>query len=352
MKKIDKILENRTINSWVCRFNHSPSQINKPHEADAELMEIEGNNSSLLAVTIDSVAEEIAKGLYHDPFTMGWVGVMTNFSDLAAVGANPLGIVMAVSFDPTKGEKFQKKIAEGIAAACQELEVFVLGGDTNTARNISLTGCAFGFVPRNQSMTRVGCRAGDVVFLSGGAGSGNALGMIRLAKLPEEFFPERFYRPIARIKEGQLIRKYATCCMDTSDGLFITLDQLLRLNDKGFVIKAKWEKILEPRVFKFCQKTGVPLWFMAAGIHGEFELVFTIPSERVNSFLRAASGIGFHPIRLGTVQEKPCLGFALGSGKKVTIDMAPLRNLWAAPGEDLSRCIQEYHACGKKWGLE
>jgi len=352
MKEINKILENRTINSWVCRFNHSPSQINKPHEADAELMEIDGNNSSLLAITIDSVAEEIAEGLYQDPFTMGWVSVMTNFSDLAAVGADPLGIVMAISFDPTKGEKFRGKIAKGIAAACQELGVFVLGGDTNTARNISLTGCAFGFVPRNQRMTRVGCQAGDVVFLSRGAGSGNALGMMRLAKLSEELFPERFYRPVARIKEGQMIRKFATCCMDSSDGLLITLDQLLRVNNKGFIIKADWEKILEANVFRFCQKTGIPYWFMAAGIHGEFELVFTIPQEKVNSFLCTASGIDFHPIRLGIVQEKPSLIFALDSGKKVAIDMAPLRNLWAPGCSDLSYCIQAYHAWGKKWGLE
>lgn len=352
MNKIEEILENKVINSWVRHFAHSPVQINNPHEADAELIEIGEKNSSLLAVTIDSVAEEIATGLYKDPFTMGWVAVMSSFSDLAAVGADPLGIVMAISYDQKRCKKFQDRMAEGISAGCQELGVFILGGDTNTAQEISLTGCAFGLVPRTNRMARVGCRAGDVVFLTGGAGSGNALGMMRMAHLSEDLFPESLYRPMARIKEAQLIRNYATCCMDTSDGLLITLDQLLRLNKKGFVIEAEWGKILEPKVFEFCNKTKVPYWFMTAGIHGEFELVFTIPQKKVDSFLYKTNAIDFRPIRLGLIQEEPHIILLWNSGKKVAIDMAPLRNLWVTAGNDLSLCIKEYQKWGEKWGLK
>ncbi|MBA7624377.1 Thiamine-monophosphate kinase [subsurface metagenome] len=352
MKGMEKILENAMINSWAQHFKRSPHQINKSHEADAELIEIEGNKSQLLAVTIDSVAEEITEGIYREPFTMGWVTVMSNFSDLAAVGAEPLGIVIAVSVEEERDEKFRGEIAKGMSAACQKLGVFVLGGDTNTTPTTSLTGCAFGFVPRGENITRVGCRVGDVVFMSGGAGTGNAMGLVRLAKLPEELFSEKYYRPIARIKEGQFIRRFATCCMDTSDGLLITLDQLLRINNLGFVVEAGWNKILTPEVFELCNRAKIPHWFMAAGIHGEFELVFTIPPEGVNSFLQAAKEIGFQPIQLGIVQQKPALEFVLSSKKRVKIDMAPLRNLWSTAGSDLSRSIQEHHAWGKKWGLE
>jgi thiamine-monophosphate kinase len=352
MKDMEKILENKVINSWVYHFSRSAFQINSPHEADAELIEIQGNDSHLLAVTIDSISEEIREGLYQDPFTMGWVTVMSNFSDLAAVGAKPLGIVIAVSVESSRDEKFCGRIAEGMESACQELGVFILGGDTNYAQSISLTGCAFGLVPRHQKITRLGCQEGDVVFLSGAAGKGNAMGLVRLAKLPEEYFPERFYRPFARVKEGQLIREYASCCMDTSDGLLITLDQLLRINKLGFVIDAGWEKILAPEVFKLCESTKTPPWFMAAGIHGEFELAFTIPSERVNHFLKSAKENGFEPIRLGFVQKKPSLELILPPKKKVEIDMTPLRNLWASRESDLNHLIQEFHSWGIKWGLE
>lgn len=352
MRKMDMILENKAINSWVRHFSRSPRQINNPHEADAELIEIEGNSSHFLAVTIDSVSEEINEGLYQDPFTMGWVTVMSNFSDLAAVGAEPLGIVISISLESTRDEKFREGIAQGIGAACQELGVFVLGGDTNTARVISLTGCAVGLVPQGKKIGRIGINAQDAIFLSGGAGKGNAMGLVRMAKLPEKYFPERLYRPIARIKEGQLIRDYASSCMDTSDGLLITLDQLLRVNNKGFVIEADWKTILAQEVFKFCEMAKVPAWFMTAGIHGEFELVFTIPSSKVNSFLREAKSIDFKPIYLGYAQQKPSLEFVLPSKEKARIDMAPLRNLWASNGNDLKHLILEFHSWGKRWGFE
>ena len=352
MKNMDMILENKTINSWVRHFSRSPHQINNPHEADAELMEIEGNSSHFLAVTIDSVSEEINEGLYQDPFTMGWVTVMSNFSDLAAVGAEPLGIVISISLEPTRDEKFREGIAQGISAACRELGVYVLGGDTNTARVISLTGCAIGLVPRGKKISRIGVNAGDAVFLSGEAGKGNAMGLVRMAKLPEKYFPERLYRPMARVKEAQMIRDYASSCMDTSDGLLITLDQLFRVNNKGFVIEADWKTILAPEVFEFCEIAKVPAWFMAAGIHGEFELVFTVPSSKVDSFLHEAKSTDFDPIYLGYVQKKPSLEFVLSSKKKVEIDMAPLRNLWTSNGNDLNHLIQEFHTWGKRWGFE
>jgi len=352
MKSMEKILENKEINSWIRHFSRSPHQIHDPHQADAELIEIKSDGSHLLAVTIDTISDEITAGLYHDPFTMGWVTVMSNFSDLAAVGADPVGIVTAVSLELERDEKFREGLASGIAEACRKLGVFILGGDINTTRTISLTGCAIGLVPRNEKMIRVGCQVGDVVFLSGSAGWGNALGLVRLSTLPEEYFPEELYRPRARIKEGQLIRRYATCCMDTSDGLLITLDQLLRLNSLGFIIEVDWKKILAEDVYLLCEKTAIPHWFMAGGIHGEFELVFTVPSEKVRSFLQAAEHIDFYPIQLGVIQQKPELTLALPTGKKADIDMTPLRNLWASGGTDLSRLMQEHYACGRKWGLE
>jgi len=73
MKPLAGILEIREINRWVRHFIRSPLQQNAPHASDAELVEIPGNRAFWLAVTIDTVSEEITKGIYRDPFTMGWV---------------------------------------------------------------------------------------------------------------------------------------------------------------------------------------------------------------------------------------------------------------------------------------
>ena len=351
MNAVEEILENKAINAWARHFSRSSAEVNKPHETDAELVRAEGG-SPLLAITIDTVAEEIARGVYRNPFTMGWVTIMANFSDLAAVGARPLGIVISVSLPADKPSSFRDAVAQGMEAACRTLGVFVLGGDTNEAGEVSLTGCALGYVPGQRRLARIGSQPGDVVFLSGAAGRGNALGLRVLAGMPEEYFPEASFRPTARLLEGELVREFGTSCMDTSDGLLITLDQLLRLNRRGFRIEVDWHKVLAPDVSQFCRRVGIPDWFMAAGIHGEFELVFTIPAPAVASFLSGAEKMGFRPIRLGVVLDRPDFEVVLPNGVSAMIDMAPLRNLWAAGETSLKRLLEEHHAWGRIWGLE
>lgn len=351
MTQLEKIFENKTISELVHRFSRSPQQSNRLHETDAELIALNSNKSDYLAVTIDTIADEISEGLYKDPFTMGWITVMANFSDLAAVGAEPIGIVTAISLERSRAKAFRNRIAQGMEEACRQVGAFILGGDLNFTHSISLTGCAIGTVPKKMKLTRVGCMEGDAIFLSGKAGSGNALGLARKTNSPEEMYPEKSYRPIARTREALLVRKFASCCMDTSDGLFITIDQLIRLNNRGFSIEADWENVLEREVFKLCEKMNVPFWFMAAGIHGEFELLFTIPVPKVQSFLREAHRMDFYPISLGKIINVPDFEIISESGKSTKIDMTPLRNLWDITSGNISHILKKHYSLGKTWGL-
>ena len=351
MNLLEDVFENQNIGILARNLTRSPFQSNKLHESDAELIALNKSTSDYLAITIDTVAEEISEGLYRDPFTMGWVTVMASLSDLAAVGAEPIGVVTAVSLEPSRDRTFRRLLAHGLEEACRKSGTFILGGDLNTTHSLSLTGCAIGTVPRKNKLARIGCERGDIIFLSGKAGSGNALGMARKANFPENTFPEKAYRPIARIKEGQLLREYATSCMDTSDGLFITIDQLIRLNNLGFSIHVDWENILRPDVYRLCTDMTIPYWFMAAGIHGEFELLFTVPSKRVPCFLKKAHETDFWPITLGKIIKTPRFEITTKSEKKTVIDMTPLRNLWDSATGEISDIIQQHHFWGNKWGL-
>lgn len=352
MRDMEKIFENINIDSWVQHFLRSPHQFNKPHKADAELIEIPGNPEHYLAITIDTVAEEITSGLYRDPYTMGWVTVMACLSDLAAVGAEPLGMVVSVSVESSRDKKFTNTVAQGMEDACRALDIFILGGDTNITPTISLTGCALGLVPRENVMTRRGCKPDEEVFITGSMGIGNALGLVHLTKLPSECFPEKLYRPVAHIKEGQIIRKYASCCMDTSDGLLTTIDQLMRLNGLGFVIDCDWDRILSPEVLELCNKTQTPPWLMIAGPHGEFRLLFTISTNGVDEILTQPQLKGTNLIRLGRVQQTPAVSLVLPSDQTVNIDMAPIRNLLEKVEGNLEQYVREFKAIGEKWGFE
>lgn len=352
MRVMDEILENVMIDSWAKHFKRSPNQINKLHEADVELVEISADLDFYLAATVDTVAEEILVGLYREGRTMGWVAISASLSDLAAVGAEPLGIVISASVDADRGESLVTQIARGMEEACRSHGVFILGGDTNATPDTSLTSCALGLVPRNKYMTRIGCKPGDIVFATGRMGMGNGLGFVRLTGCPVDLFPEANYRPEARLKEGQLIRDYASCCMDTSDGLFTTLDQLMRLNGLGFMVNCNWETLVTPGVLALCDKTKTPPWAMLAGPHGEFELVFTVPPDRMVAFNERVEKGDLHPVRIGEVQKHFGLTLLQPSSKRVDIDMSVLRNLLEVVGGDLKKYVTEFLACGRAWGLD
>ncbi len=352
MNTLQKIIENTAIDFWAQHFSRSPRQLNRLHQSDAELIQFPFNSESNLAATIDTVAEEIALGIYRDPYTMGWITVMASLSDLAAVGADPLGMLIAVSIQPDRDNQFVDGIARGMEDACRSQGVFILGGDTNEASALSLTGCALGLVPRQKNLSRKGCRPGDSVFITGPAGSGNALGLVRLAGYPESFFPEENYRPVAALKQGRIIRSFASCCMDTSDGVLTTLDQLMRINNLGFELDANWSRLLAPEVLELCTKTGTPEWMMAAGPHGEFELLFTVSPNRVNALQAEFEAQRFPLIQLGTVREERTLSLALQTGRTVSVDMTQLRNLYQSVNGDLNEYLTEFRSIGKQWGVE
>jgi thiamine-monophosphate kinase len=349
---MEAIVETAMISRWARYFSTPANRVNRPHETDSELVENPAFPEHYLAVTIDTVAEEISQGIYRDPFTAGWIAVAASISDLAAVGADPLGLVISVTLNPAQSDDYNAGVAQGMEQACRAAGTSILGGDTNMGDKVALTGCALGLVPRNHVMTRRGCRPGDIVYVSGPVGMGNALGLVRLAGLPDKIFPEELYRPASRLAHGRLLRDFATCCMDSSDGLLATLDQLMRINNTGFSIDCAWDRLLAPEVSRLCQATGTPSWSMAAGPHGEFELVATVSPAREAAFLAAARTQGMSFVRLGRVAEKPELVLKLPSGRVVVVDAAPFRNLLFTVGADMKRYMREFLALGAGMGLE
>lgn len=352
MSGMGDILENVAIDAWVRAFSRSPAQANAPHETDAELIEVPGMAGHYLAITIDTVSEEILAGLYRDPWTMGWVTVMASLSDLAAVGADALGLVVSASVPHARDAAFVERAARGMEDACRSLGVFVLGGDSNSAPAVSLTGCAIGLVPRDALLTRRGARPGDAVFVTGPAGSGNALGLVRLAGLADDLFPEARYRPSARLSAGALLRGRARACMDTSDGVLTTLDQLARLNGCGFEVECDWGRLLSRDALALCERTGTPPWMMLAGPHGEFELVFSAPAADAAEIAGDLRAAGLAPARLGTAREGEGITLVLPDGRRADIDMAQARNLLDGAGEHAGRYLSEFRELGRSWNVE
>jgi thiamine-monophosphate kinase len=334
MYQLNEILENKIINKQISGFERSPDQLNKPHESDAEIIQL--NDNTKLAVTTDSISEEISTGLYDDAYLIGWMIVTVNMSDLAAVGATPIGILISEIIPKTFSEEKIKELQRGISDACNAYDTFVLGGDTNEGENLVLTGTAIGIIKNEKPLTRVGCKPGDILYSCGKLGIGNAYAISKLISKTNSISD---YKPVAQIKNGKMMSKYASCCMDTSDGLFSTLDQLTRLNNVGFELREDWENVIDEIALKYTENNQIPSWLLFAGQHGEFELIFTIPQKLNEAFLNESLKIGFNPVELGKVISDKKVIIPL-YGKMIPIDTAFIRNLPAETKGDINHYLK------------
>jgi thiamine-monophosphate kinase len=333
---IDDVAENRLLSRWSQLLGRLPEQLNKIHEADAELVPLAGTEL-LLALTVDTVAEEIALGFYREPETIGWMAATASLSDLAAVAAKPLGLLVSVTLPEGAPQSFQEGVAAGLDAACRAAGTYVLGGDTNVAKEPAITSAAVGVVPQERVLLRTGAGSGELLYASGPLGAGAVPAARAILALPEARWPERSYRPRARVAEAQVLVGFATACMDTSDGLITTLDQLMRLNHIGFELTAPPAGLLEPNARRLSHELGVDPLLLLAQLHGEFELVFTVLEAEQERFEAHAREHEFMPHLLGRTTLEPVI--RVTSPRTLELDGTRLRNLWDEVGGDPKRYL-------------
>ena len=336
MHQMNEIKENKLVEDLVRSFPRSLAQLNKLHESDAELFRMPGGDM-LIAVTTDSICEEIELGIYTDPYLIGYMLVTINISDLAAVGAKPFGLTLNQTFTRDCSSDYVSRMGKGITDACNTYSVSILGGDTNFSSQIQMGATAIGYIPSGSHLTRKGCRAGDKMFTSGYLGNGNAYAFEKLINTGSS---ASHSRPLARVEEGAIVSQYASSCIDTSDGFFAAIDQLMRINNIGFKINAPISGYLAESSAQLCRQNSLPPWFMFAGPHGEFELLFTIPSEKVDAFILHAHSVAWKPILLGTAVQEPSISINYRNSVR-QFDTGYIRNLFYGETRDLKYYISE-----------
>jgi thiamine-monophosphate kinase len=332
VRLMEEIAENRLLSRWAAALPRSPKQVGAIHETDAELLPL--GDGRLLALTVDTVSEEVQTGLYRLPRTAGRIAATASLSDLAAVGAEPAGMLLSVSLPRDATADVQREVAEGVAEVCRAADTFVLGGDTSEASELSISAVAVGFVPADGAMTRLGLRPSDLLFSSGPLGSGEAL-------LGLSTHDEAHWQPRARLAEGRALRGIASACMDTSDGLVSTLDQLARLNGIALRVTVPLPSLLERSAEGLRATLGISALPFLAAEHGEYQLVFGVPPDRLRELETRAHAISWRPTFLGRVE--PGVGLFMGG---TPIDGAFVRNLRANSAGDFPAYVRALCALG------
>ena len=197
-----------------------------------------------------ATTDALAEGTHWRADTMsledvGWRAIVTNVSDLAAMGARAQYVLVAAMLGPNVELGDIDGFVEGVAAACKEHGVRVAGGDVvraaSTAFSVSAIGAArLDRAGRALVLRRDAARPGDAVAVSGyvgAAAAGLALIQQRTFERPASTLINAHRRPRARLELGQAALSGGVACgMDVSDGLAQDLGHIARRSGVGIEV--------------------------------------------------------------------------------------------------------------------
>jgi thiamine-monophosphate kinase len=207
----------------------------------------------------------------------GWMAAAVNLSDIAAMGAQPLGFLMAMGLPADLDEKDVAEMIQGAADCCDQYGTDYLGGDTKECSELVLTGTSLGLVPKEGLLARKGARPGDLLLMTGTAGlAASGLKALEVGMEASKAI-KALFEPLPRIKEGALLSSSGavTSCMDTSDGLSSSLHELGEASDVAFEVDV--EKVpIDHEVRTIAKACHVGVDELALHGGGDYQLLFTI----------------------------------------------------------------------------
>jgi thiamine-monophosphate kinase len=238
--------------------------------------------SETLVLTHDMMAESTHFRADADMADVAWKLVATNLSDLAAKGAEPIGVLLGHMLG-----RDDARFLEGLHEALEAFATPLLGGDTIAAagpRALGLT--AIGRATFAPVPARSGARAGDGVWLTGPVGR---------AMLGFEGHPEHravFNRPVPRLAEGRALAPHVTAMMDVSDGLLLDAFRMAEASGVTLALDPAAIPVANPARLAECIRWG-----------DDYELLFTAPP---------AAALPIPATRIGTVAPRGPAPLRLG----------------------------------------
>lgn len=216
-----------------------------------------------------------------------------NFSDMAAMGAEPVSFVISAALPGDLSITWIESCYDGIRECCREYSVNLLGGDiTGSKQGVILTGTIVGIVPENQAVKRSGAQEGDIVFVTGTLGDSSAGLSILLDGKKEEYpmLAIRHQRPKPQIDFGRILRESgASSLNDVSDGLSREINEIALAS--RVTIELEKERIpLSDELCRWGQDCGKEPFHFAINGGEDYELVGTI-SKKNWEYVKGIGGV-------------------------------------------------------------
>ena len=253
-----------------------------------------------IAITTDMLIEGRHFFVGANPELLGRKALAVNLSDLAAMGAKPLGFTLALalpSADPVWLEAFSK----GLFSVARQFSCSLIGGDT-TAGPLTISITAFGSLPKGEAIRRSGAKPGDDIWVSGELGDARlALAVLRheieLTQDELKQIEHRMHQPTPRIDLGVQLRGIATAALDVSDGL---LGDLIHILNQSKVDAQIWIDQLPKSATLLKQASSIQNQFAGCG-GDDYEICFTADKHQRDVIEQISKTLNLHLTRIGQI---------------------------------------------------
>ena len=226
---------------------------------------------------------------YLNYFDLGYYLVVANLSDVAAMGATPIGLTTVVRYPDTLEDADFAEVIKGIKEAASLYNTPIVGGDIGGYVEVVLAATAFGIAESGKYLRRRGTVETDVLCVTGYLGLPSTALVyftrarpagFRLSEEEEQELLQSWKRPVAHVAEGKVLAELGIvhACQDVSDGGKATIEQLAKASNVSFEIYEDSSPI-HPITIKVAQYLGVDSVSLALSSSVDFQLMFSIPED-------------------------------------------------------------------------
>jgi thiamine-monophosphate kinase len=245
------------------------------------------NAGEQLAISTDTLVVGVHFPPVCDAFRLGQRALAVATSDLAAMGAAPIGFTLALTL-PAADADWLQAFAAGLNQMAQACAMRLIGGDT-TRGPLTLTLTVFGRVPAGLALTRGGAQAGDLLCVGGPLGDAAAalplvLGEATADAAIAEPLLARYWSPEPQLALGQALRGKATAALDISDGLLADCGHIALASDVALHIERALLPLSAPvKAWLSPEKA----WDCALSGGDDYVLAFTLPEQHLAGLQQA-----------------------------------------------------------------
>jgi thiamine-monophosphate kinase len=315
-----------------------------PDFGDDVVQVLDVGEASIVATTDPAPMPVVWELGYRDYFDWGWLLAAINLSDLAAAGAQPLGLMTSLTLRPETLVSDFGRLLDGVDACCAAAGTHVLGGNIKESLNPVCEATAIGIVNGEPRLSRRGTVIGDKILALGDTGLfWSALltldGADGIRQLDRRLLMDGLVRPKPLIRLGIALRQSGLvhASTDASDGIFGAVASLIAGPRLGF--------IFEPQKFRYlsvvsdvARRLGVDPFRLALGF-GNFELVVSTDAKSLDAIYDLASGLGVHVTELGFVDAGPGIRVSTTDG---SLPMTSFDNERFTPDSQFTAGIASY----------